>query len=143
MKQERQATCSVSLVFLFLGILFYGLNCLIDVLPFSKATPSLFLRPQLICPNFSAKSKKERRIALKAARKAALDPASRMVKIPYDRQTIDLPVAEAQDGRVELNGAGGERGWEKAQRAREELTQMMRSRRRKAIKESNFLKSMR
>lgn len=90
-----------------------------------------------------AKSKKQRRIALKAARKAALDPASRTVKIPYDHQTIDLPVAEAQDGRVELNGAGGERGWEKAQRAREELTQAMRARRRKAIKETNFLSSMR
>lgn len=113
------------------------------ILPSSKATPSLFLKPQLISPNSPAKSKKQRRIALKAARKAALDPASRTVKIPYDHQTIDLPVAEAQDGRVELNGAGGERGWEKAQRAREELTQAMRARRRKAIKETNFLSSMR
>ncbi|MCJ1462908.1 hypothetical protein MMC07_001512 [Pseudocyphellaria aurata] len=89
-----------------------------------------------------SKSKKQRRIAAKAARKAALDPASRIPKVPYDRQTIDLPVAVSQDGRVRGDMAEGPRGWEEAQRAREDLTQAMRYRRRKEIKDSNYLKSI-
>lgn len=132
----------------FLFFIWFGGSCLIEWILYSclDARPPrrfLFSFQRPANPSHAAaKSKNQRRIALKAARKAARDPASQIPKVPYDRQTIDLPVAESQDGRVEGDMAGGPRGWEEAQRAREDLTHAMRNRRRKEIKDSNFLKSI-
>lgn len=80
-----------------------------------------------------AKTRKQRRNAAKAARKAALkNPDANIPKIPLEEQTIDLP---SGDGTIE--------GAIQAIKARDDLTSAMRQARRKTIKESNFLKSMR
>lgn len=77
-----------------------------------------------------------RRLARKAERKAAqlaeTDPNANMPAVPLEHQTIDLP---AGDGSVE--------GAVDALQARDELTEAMRRARRKSIKETNFLKTMR
>ena len=86
-----------------------------------------------LIPMSLAKSKKQRRLAAKAAR--ALDSgshgSSQAVQVPLEEQSIDLPA-----------GMGGAEGQE-ALNAREGLTSAMRSARRKMIKESNYLKGMR
>ena len=93
----------------------------------------------LIAP--TAKSKKQRRIAAKAERKALKSNpnlAFAAPKIPLDQQSIDLPAAtpSAQDT--------SESGAQKAAReAREGLTEVMRKSRRQRIKDTNFLKAMR
>ena len=80
-----------------------------------------------------AKSKKQRRLASKAARalKTGSNGANHVVKVPLEEQSIDLPAGmglyesmEAQEAREELNGA-------------------MRKARRRRIKEANFLRGMR
>lgn len=81
----------------------------------------------------TAKSKKQRQKAARAARKAAdSNPEALLPKVPLEHQSIDLP---AGDGS--LNGAV------EAARAREEVRGAMRVGRRKGIKEANFLKGMR
>ena len=89
----------------------------------------------------TAKSKKQRRIAAKAERKALkANPnlAFAAPKVPFDQQSIDLPAAtpSAQD-------VGESEAQKVAREARESLTGVMRKSRRKSIKESNFLKAMR
>ncbi|KAK8181920.1 mitochondrial ribosomal protein L37-domain-containing protein [Phyllosticta capitalensis] len=79
-----------------------------------------------------SKSKKQRRAAAKALRKQALlNPESLAPKVPLYEQTIDLP---AGDGSVLGNL--------EAEKARDGLTKAMRQKRRAAIKESNFLRTM-
>ncbi|KXL45486.1 hypothetical protein M433DRAFT_709 [Acidomyces richmondensis BFW] len=76
-----------------------------------------------------SKSKKQRRKAAKALRKQALlDPESLAPRVPVDHQTCDLPA-----------GDGTAAGAIEAARARREVTHAMRERRRKKIKEDNFL----
>jgi large subunit ribosomal protein L54 len=80
----------------------------------------------------TAKSKKQRQKAAKALRKqAALNPEALAPKIPIYEQSVDLP---AGDGTVEGAVEAGE--------ARGELNKAMREKRRKSIKEDNFLRSM-
>ncbi|KAL6720830.1 hypothetical protein ACLMJK_002755 [Lecanora helva] len=80
-----------------------------------------------------AKSKKQRRLASKAARalKTGNHAALHTVKVPLEEQSIDLPA-----------GMEPEEGAE-AQEAREDLRLAMRKARRKKIKENNFLRGMR
>lgn len=77
-----------------------------------------------------SKSKKQRRLAAKRLRKEQmLNPP--VPKIPLYEQTIDLPAGDGSlDGNVQAAGARGE------------LTKAMRTKRRGAIKEANFLKAM-
>lgn len=96
---------------------------------FCKRSPS----PITIClphaDDLTAKSKKQRRKAAKALRKQALlDPESLAPRVPVDHQTCDLPA-----------GDGTAAGAIEAARARREVTHAMRERRRKKIKEDNFL----
>lgn len=89
------------------------------------------------------------------ARADLLKPQS--AKIPYEHQTIDLPTFDSND----LERTEDKEGWDeadpnvqrqvqhkahmaaqRAQKAREELVHAMRKERKKGIKESNFLKSM-
>ena len=81
----------------------------------------------------TAKSKKQRRLASKAARalKTGSNAADHKVKVPLEEQSIDLPA-----------GIGQEEGM-RAQEAREELNAAMRKARRRRIKEANFLRGMR
>ena len=79
-----------------------------------------------------AKSKKQRRLAAKAARakgEAAMKGEGART-VPLHEQTVDLP-----------GGIGGEEG-EKGARARENLRVSMRDARRKNIREGNFLRGM-
>ncbi|KAI9709339.1 MAG: hypothetical protein M1820_003459 [Bogoriella megaspora] len=79
-----------------------------------------------------AKSKKQRRLAAKQERKQALlNPESLAPKVPIYEQSIDLP---SGDGTIEGALVAGE--------ARGELTRAMRRKRRAAIKEDNFLRTM-
>lgn len=80
----------------------------------------------------AAKSKKQRQKAAKALRKQqALNPEALAPKIPLYEQSIDLPAGDGTvSGAVEANAA------------RHELNKAMRDKRRKSIKEANFLKSM-
>lgn len=79
-----------------------------------------------------AKSKKQRQRAAKALRKRALqNPDALVPKVPLYEQSVDLP---GGDGSVE--------GAMKAGEARSGLTKAMRDKRRKAIKEDNFLRAM-
>jgi large subunit ribosomal protein L54 len=80
-----------------------------------------------------AKSKKQRQLAARAALKAAKANQDQLgPKIPLEHQSIDLP---AGDGTTE--------GSIQAVEARHELTGALRKSRRKLIKETNFLKTMR
>ncbi|MCJ1459141.1 hypothetical protein MMC28_009518 [Mycoblastus sanguinarius] len=78
-----------------------------------------------------AKSKKQRRLASKAARALASGATPHIIKVPLDEQSIDLP-----------SGMGLEEG-KVAREAREELQGAMRASRRRKIKENNFLRGMR
>lgn len=105
----------------------------------APAPPPFFLFLFQLPPSFIissrqiAKSKKQRRVAAKKARKAALlNPASLHPTIPVQHQTIDLPHGDGSGGPADEN----------AQVARETLTAEMRIARRKGIKEGNFLKGM-
>ncbi|KAI9825301.1 MAG: hypothetical protein M1832_001335 [Thelocarpon impressellum] len=81
-----------------------------------------------------SKSKKQRRLAAKALRKAqARDPETLVAKVPLEEQSVDLPTNA--DGSVEGALSAGE--------SRDEITRRLRETRRAAIKESNFLKGMR
>lgn len=80
----------------------------------------------------TAKSKKQRQRAAKALRKRALqNPDALVPKVPLYEQSVDLP---GGDGSVE--------GAKQAGEARSGLTKAMRDKRRKAIKEDNFLRAM-
>lgn len=79
-----------------------------------------------------AKSKKQRRLASKAARalNTGSHATSHTVQIPLEEQSIDLPAGMGEaDGR-------------KALEAREGLRNAMRTARRKKIKENNYLRGM-
>ncbi|MCJ1352341.1 MAG: hypothetical protein MMC33_002325 [Icmadophila ericetorum] len=78
-----------------------------------------------------SKSKKQRRLAARAAKKLAEQNKNAAPVVPIDQQSIDLP-----------GGDGTLRGAVEAERAREELTDAMRKRRKKGIKEANFLKGI-
>lgn len=81
----------------------------------------------------TAKSKKQRQRAAKALRKRALqNPESLAPKVPLYEQSVDLP--GGGDGSLEAAKEAGE--------ARGGLTKAMRDKRRKAIKEDNFLRAM-
>jgi len=81
---------------------------------------------------FIAKSAKARRMAAKRQRKnAEMHPERSEKKIPIYEQSIDLPA-----------GDGTPQGAVEALAARENLTKAMRGKRRRDIKEANFLKSM-
>ncbi|KAL9103521.1 MAG: hypothetical protein Q9163_001439 [Psora crenata] len=81
-----------------------------------------------------AKSKKQRRIASKAARArmtAGLQGPELAVKVPLHEQSIDLPAGmEEREGKEALEARG-------------ELRGSMRDARRKKIREDNYLKGMR
>ena len=84
-----------------------------------------------------SKSKKQRRLASRAARKQAalLEAHPELAtgpKIPLEQQSIDLP---AGDGSLEEAA--------EARVVRESLTEAMRKTRRSGIKEANFLKGIR
>ncbi len=83
--------------------------------------------------NHTAKSKKQRRLASKAARalKTGSHGTAHDVQVPLEEQSIDLPA-----GMGEAEG-------DKALEAREGLTNAMRLARRRKIKENNFLRGMR
>lgn len=80
-----------------------------------------------------AKSKKQRRLASKAARalKTGSHGTAHTVSVPLQEQSIDLPAG--------MGAAEGRRALE----AREGLTSAMRAARRSKIKENNFLQGMR
>ena len=90
---------------------------------------------QRTCANIchdTAKSKAKRRIAAKAAARAAkTNSVVSARKVPLEHQSIDLP-----------GGDGSLEGAMAAARAREEVREAMRKGRRKGIKEGNFLKTM-
>ncbi|KAI4191019.1 MAG: hypothetical protein L6R41_000408 [Letrouitia leprolyta] len=88
-----------------------------------------------------SKSAKQRRIAARAARRSASTTSTVEVQappVPLHEQSIDLPSApQNRFGReVDMEAAV------KAREAREELTASLRAKRRKSIKEDNFLRSM-
>ncbi|KAL8902362.1 MAG: hypothetical protein Q9207_004765 [Kuettlingeria erythrocarpa] len=87
-----------------------------------------------------SKSAKQRRIAAKLARRSAStsSPESRAPPVPLHQQSGDLPSApQNRFGRaVDIQAA------EKAREAREELTASLRQKRRKTIREDNFLRGM-
>ncbi|KAI9892629.1 MAG: hypothetical protein M1814_001322 [Vezdaea aestivalis] len=81
-----------------------------------------------------SKSKKERRKAANRARKAGLEEkATGLPPVPLHHESIDLPSNE--EGTIV--------GALQASKQRAELTKEMRQARRQAIKEKNFLKTMR
>ena len=99
----------------------------------SLRAPILCYAPHMLTSLNVAKSKKQRRLASKAARalKTGSNAIPHTVKVPLEEQSIDLPA-----------GMGLQEGIQ-AQGAREELNGAMRKARRKKIKENNFLKGMR
>lgn len=88
-----------------------------------------------------AKSAKKRRIAARIARRSASTSTaeSRAPPVPLHEQSIDLPSAPQNRFGRNVDVQAGE----KAREAREELTASMRQKRRKNIREANFLKGMR
>ena len=78
-------------------------------------------------------TRKQRQRARKEAAKATrLNPAPEIPETPLEAQSIDLPSGDGSvEGSVEALGA------------RRQLTDAMRRKRRKDIKEANFLKGMR
>ncbi len=89
-----------------------------------------------------AKSAKQRRLASRLARQGSSSSSSQIdlaPEIPIHSQSIDLPAAkDGYKGRdVDVAEV------EAARRAREVLTGKMREKRRKGIKEANFLRGMR
>ncbi len=93
-------------------------------------------RPNVECA--TAKSKKQRRLALKRQRQqearllASGDLAALVPKVPLQKQTVNLPSAEPGNLTQAVEAA----------EAREELRRAMRKERRAGIRESNYLKSM-
>lgn len=89
----------------------------------------------------TAKSAKQRRIAARVARRSASTstPESQAPPVPLHEQSIDLPSAPQNRFGRDVDVQAGVR----AQEAREELTASMREKRRKSIKEANFLRGMR
>ncbi|KAL8768549.1 MAG: hypothetical protein Q9209_005234 [Squamulea sp. 1 TL-2023] len=91
-----------------------------------------------------SKSAKQRRIAARAARQGSssssiLGNHTLAPEIPIHEQSIDLPASsEGYKGRKA--DVEGER---RAREVREELTRSLRGKRRKGIKEGNFLRGMR
>ncbi|KAL2037152.1 hypothetical protein N7G274_010148 [Stereocaulon virgatum] len=77
-----------------------------------------------------AKSKKQRRLAAKAARALKARSANEVAQIPLEEQSIDLPAGMGPQETME------------AQEARKELTLAMRKARKKKIIESNYLRGM-
>ncbi|KAF1986113.1 hypothetical protein K402DRAFT_355961 [Aulographum hederae CBS 113979] len=89
-----------------------------------------------------SKSAKQRRKAEKRLRKAAmLNPTALAPQIPIYEQSVDLPFG-AGNGNGNGNGKGSLEATLEAGKTREELRKAMRTRRRAAIKEANFLKTM-
>ncbi|KAI4175245.1 MAG: hypothetical protein LQ343_001781 [Gyalolechia ehrenbergii] len=88
-----------------------------------------------------SKSAKQRRIAARVARRSASTstPESQAPPVPLHEQSIDLPSAPQNRFGRDVDVQAGVR----AQEAREELTASMREKRRKSIKEANFLRGMR
>ena len=85
-----------------------------------------------LTPLSTAKSKKQRQRAAKALRKRALlNPESLAPKVPLYEQSVDLP---GGDGSLEAAKEAGQ--------ARSGLAKAMRDKRRKMIKEDNFLRAM-
>lgn len=86
----------------------------------------------------TAKSKKQRRLALKRQRQleakllASGDLEALVPKVPLHKQTVNLPAAEGGTLREALEAVD----------RREELRKAMRKERRAKIKESNYLKTM-
>lgn len=105
--------------------------------PSLPSPPSFPCLPLLIFKR-AAKSKKQRRLALKQQRlqEAKLlesgDLAALVPKIPLQKQTVNLPAAETGDVGQAIEAVG----------KREELRRAMRKERRAGIKESNYLKGM-
>lgn len=87
---------------------------------------------------FTAKSKKQRRLAAKRQRQleaklmASGDLEALAPKIPIQKQTINLPAAPTGELKEVLEAAD----------KRQELRKAMRKERRANIKESNYLKTM-
>ena len=104
--------------------------------PLSSSPSFSFLRVLIL--NRAAKSKKQRRLALKRQRlqEAKLlesgDLAALVPKIPLQKQTVNLPAAETGNVGQAIEAVG----------KREELRRAMRKERRAGIKESNYLKGM-
>lgn len=103
------------------------------ILPFLRSRGTCVLYGTLLLTEHrTAKSKKQRQRAAKALRKRALmNPDAVVPKVPLYEQSVDLP---GGDGSVE--------GAKQAGEARSGLTKAMRDKRRKAIKEDNFLRAM-
>lgn len=86
----------------------------------------------------TAKSKKQRRLALKRQRLtearllASGDLEALVPKVPLQKQTLNLPAAEPGNLREAVE----------AVEKREELRRAMRKERRAKIKETNYLKAM-
>jgi large subunit ribosomal protein L54 len=86
-------------------------------------------RPSL---TIAAKSKKQRQLAAKAARRAEKERSGALFpSVPLEEQTIDLP-----------SGDGTAEGGRLAEQARADLNLAMRKSRRKSIKERNYLGGM-
>jgi large subunit ribosomal protein L54 len=85
-----------------------------------------------------AKSKKQRRLALKRQRQqearllASGDLEALVPKVPLQKQSVNLPAAEPNNLEEAIE----------AVEKREELRRAMRKERRAKIKESNYLKAM-
>ncbi|KAL8936063.1 MAG: hypothetical protein Q9211_004369 [Gyalolechia sp. 1 TL-2023] len=86
-----------------------------------------------------SKSAKQRRIAARLARRSNSAAESRAPPVPLHEQSVDLPSAPHNRFGRDVDVEAGAR----AQEAREELTASMRGKRRKSIKEANFLRGMR
>ncbi|KAL8762291.1 MAG: hypothetical protein Q9184_001660 [Pyrenodesmia sp. 2 TL-2023] len=88
-----------------------------------------------------SKSAKQRRVAARLARRSASTSSSesRAPPVPLHQQSVDLPSAPQNRFGRDVDIHAGE----KAREAREELTASLRQKRRKSIKEGNFLRGMR
>jgi hypothetical protein len=107
---------------------------LIYTVRYHHPCPTFPLRPSLSTSAnlyHVAKSKAKRTAAKKALKQGKINLGSLVRKVPIYEQSVDLPTG---DGTVE--------GAIEAATARKELTKAMREKRRSAIKETNFLKTM-
>ncbi|KAL9008126.1 MAG: hypothetical protein Q9173_006716 [Seirophora scorigena] len=88
-----------------------------------------------------SKSAKQRRIAARLTRRSASrsTPESQAPPVPIHEQSVDLPSAPQNRFGRNVDVPAGE----EARRAREDLTSRLRQKRRKSIKEGNFLRGMR
>lgn len=101
----------------------------------------LSLRPFQLTSVSTAKSAKQRRIAARLARRSASrsPPESQAPPVPIHEQSVDLPSAPQNRLGRNVDVPAGE----EARRVREDLTSRLREKRRKSIKEGNFLRGMR